>query len=218
MERPSLLELASLGEASDAVSSLPSSITCSGRRRKRRTGLPRCSDGTAPADGVVDEAAAPAASAGKLSPSPPPRLAPPPLAAAPPPPQPDSRRQSIRRQSIRRRSALFLDGPAGGSGGAAADEPSIKGSKMSSALQGAILSFDREAKLHKVRRQSSIDGATLGKALRKKELKRWATEPAMGNAGTDHIAGMLAKALLQRRAQSRVSVVDCDDDEAFDEE
>ena len=60
--------------------------------------------------------------------------------------------------------------------------------------------------------------ATLGKALRKKELKRWATEPAMGNAGTDHIAGMLAKALLQRRAQSRVSVVDCDDDEAFDEE
>ena len=100
---------------------------------------------------------------------------------------------------------------------AAADEPSIKGSKMSSALQGAILSFDREAKLHKVRRQSSIDGATLGKALRKKELKRWATEPAMGNAGTDHIAGMLAKALLQRRAQSRVSVVDCDDDEAFDE-
>ena len=40
----------------------------------------------------------------------------------------------------------------------------------------------------------------------------------MGNAGTDHIAGMLAKALLQRRVQSRVSVFDCDDDEAFDEE
>jgi len=40
----------------------------------------------------------------------------------------------------------------------------------------------------------------------------------MGNVGTDHIAGMLAKALLQRRAQSRVSVFDCDDDEAFDEE
>lgn len=139
--------------------------------------------------------APPAADRPALAPTPhqyPTRPHPPPNAPPPPP-------AASRDESLRRRSALFLkqagqaghpSGPGRGSAVAGLAARFERGdAEPANQLVDAIRSFDREARLHKVRRQSRRLSAP----------REQAAPPA-----ADKVAKMLATALLQRRAHARL--------------